>query len=185
MCQLRLEVLGIINSSFNLWKSLSEICFRQSSLLSTKFGVLIRLSITKTPLWVYLSSYSNVEHLYVRVGVSGRMGTVSPPKCSWMSHPICSLSPRHKWTLNPLVRWLISAPLSLVSSPSRIHSVHAASSAIQRCIVCIHTPTLVRTRLSVKINEGDRCIIQHVNLQVWGGCFFSWECSCRAIMVPL
>lgn len=94
-----------------------------------------------------------------------------PPKCSWMSHPICSLSPRHKWTLHPLVRWLISAPpLSLISSPSRIHSVHTASSAVRRVHThtheCTHAHTLTRTTLPVKINERDRCIIQHINLEM-------------------
>ena len=64
-----------------------------------------------------------------------------PPKCSWMSHPICSLSPRHKWTLHPLVRWLISAPLSPSSPLHLAFTVCAptASSAIQSAVTHTHT----------------------------------------------
>lgn len=110
--------------------------------------------------------------LCVRVWRSGKRSSC-PPKCSWMSHPICSLSPRHKWTLHPLVRWLISAPLSpsfcLSHSPSSpLHlasnSAQAASSAFQRRPPCTRAPA--HLAVPVKINERDTCIIQHINLEM-------------------
>lgn len=71
----------------------------------------------------------------------------------------------------------LRSPLSLISSPSRIHSVHTASSAIQRTIM--HTHTHTHTQLSLqhslssslfptRINEEDECVIHHINLEVWG-----------------
>lgn len=78
-----------------------------------------------------------------------------PPKCSWMSRPICSLSLRHKWTLHPLVRWLISAPLSLslVSSPPRIRSAHTPSSAILRTTTHTHTRILIQITLPLWVTS--------------------------------
>lgn len=55
-----------------------------------------------------------IDYALTRENVSA--ACVRPPKYFWMSHPICSLSPRHKWALHPLVRWLIWAPL-FPSSP--------------------------------------------------------------------
>lgn len=103
-----------------------------------------------------------------------------PPECSWMSHPICSLSPRRKWTLHPLVRWLISAPLPPSSPP---HLAFTPYTQLQKAVT--HTHILIVRTLSLAVCSRWRSmrktdVLFSTLIKWWAVCVWCDEVTIRA-----
>lgn len=89
-----------------------------------------------------------------------------------MSHPICSLSLGHKWTLHPLVRWLICS-LCFHSSP--LHLIFSMYTQIPHPFKALsHTCALLHVILSLPVSS----LWRSMRAQMWvlGHSFRDCEC---------